>query len=307
MPVRCRFLKIQQKSIVLTFYYSPNSSKEKYIFDLRTPNPPLPEGLEGFKFYQMEYAVVSVPAAPIRRKPNHRKEMVSQLLFGEMVKVLKTNGDLWVKIRSLHDGYEGWMTNTMLQAVDKDTATTSNTFVTTDLLSVISVGDTLMNIPVGSSLSFLIDGKGKRGELEYRFARQYCKRDEQQPSAELVQQLTAKWLNAPYMWGGRSPLGVDCSGFTQVIFKLMGIDLPRDAWQQAQQGKVVKKFADSQAGDLAFFDNKEDIVHVGILLGDGKIIHSSGKVRIDEIDKKGITNKQTGSPNIRLRAIRRYW
>ena len=259
------------------------------------------------KFYLMNYAVVSVPAAPIRRKPNHRKEMVSQLLFGEMVKVLKTNGDLWVKIRSLHDGYEGWVTNTMLQAVDKDTATTSNTFVTTDLLSVISVGDTQMNIPVGSSLSFLIDGKGKLGELEYHFTGQYCKTDEQQPSAELIQLLTAKWLNAPYLWGGRSPLGVDCSGFTQVIFKLMSIDLPRDAWQQAQQGKAVKKFADSQAGDLAFFDNKEDIVHVGILLGDGKIIHSSGKVRIDEIDKKGITNKQTGSPNIRLRAIRRYW
>jgi gamma-D-glutamyl-L-lysine dipeptidyl-peptidase len=259
------------------------------------------------KLYHMEYAVVSVPAAPIRRKPNHRKEMVSQLLFGESVKVLKTKGDLWVKIRSLHDGYEGWMTNTMLQAVDKDTATTPSTFITTDLLSVISIADKQMNIPVGSSLPFFIDGKGRLGELEYQFAGQYCKRDEQQLSAELVKQLTAKWLNAPYMWGGRSPLGVDCSGFTQVIFKLMGIDLPRDAWQQAQEGKAVKKFADLQTGDLAFFDNKEDIVHVGILLGDGQIIHSSGKVRVDKIDKRGIINKQAGSHNTRLRAIRRYW
>ncbi len=255
----------------------------------------------------MDYAVVAVPAAPVRRKPNHRKEMVSQLLFGESVKVLKTKGDLWVKIRSLHDGYEGWLTNTMLQSIDEVTAKTFSAFVTTDMLSRISTGDKQIHIPVGSSLPFFLAGKGKAGILEYGFAGQYFKRDEQQPSAELVKQLTNKWLNAPYLWGGRTPLGVDCSGFVQVIFKLMGIDLPRDTWQQAQEGKPVKKIADSQAGDLAFFDNKEDIVHVGILLGKGQIIHASGKVRIDGIDKKGINNEQPGSRNIRLRAIRRYW
>jgi hypothetical protein len=255
----------------------------------------------------MEYAVIAVPAAPIRRKPNHRKEMVSQLLFGESVKVLKTEGHLWVKIRSLHDGYEGWMTNTMLQPIDEKLAKSTNAFATTDMLNTISIGDTQMNIPVGSSLPFFENGKGRLGSIDYSFPGHYFKRDEQRPSAELVKQLTASWLNAPYLWGGRTPLGVDCSGFVQVVFKLMGIDLPRDAWQQAQEGKSVKKFADSQTGDLVFFDNKEDIVHVGILLGDGLVIHSSGKVRIDGIDKKGITNKNTGSVNINLRAIKRFW
>lgn len=255
----------------------------------------------------MEYAVIAVPAAPVRRKPNHRKEMVSQLLFGESVIVLKTEGNLWVKIRSLHDGYEGWVTNTMLESVDEMIAKSANTFATTDMLSIISIDNGQMNIPVGSSLPFFDNGKGRLGNVDYSFSGHYFKRDEQRPSGELVKQLSEKWLNAPYLWGGRTPLGVDCSGFVQVIFKLMGIDLPRDAWQQAQEGKTVKKFADLQPGDLAFFDNKEDIVHVGILLGDGLVIHSSGKVRIDGIDKKGITNKQTGSPNIRLRAIKRYW
>ena len=259
------------------------------------------------KLYQMSYAIVAVPAAPVRRKPNHRKEMVNQLLFGESVKLLKTEGNLWVKIRSLHDGYEGWMTNTMLQNVDEDVANTMSAFATTDILNVVSIGDKQMNIPVGSSLPFLENGKGRLGDIDYFFSGHYFKRDEQQPSAELIKQLTAAWLNAPYMWGGRTPLGIDCSGFVQVVFKLIGIDLPRDAWQQAQEGKAVKKFADSKAGDLAFFDNKEDIVHVGILIDDGQLIHASGKVRIDGIDKKGITNKQTGSPNTRLRAIRRYW
>ncbi len=255
----------------------------------------------------MEYAVVAVPAAPVRRKPDHRKEMVSQLLFGESVKVLNAKDELWVKIRSLNDNYEGWMTNTMLQSVDEEIANTMSAFATTEMLSIISLGEKQIYIPVGSSLPFFENGKGRLGELEYNFTGQYCKRDEQQPGAELVKQLTSPWLNAPYMWGGRSPLGVDCSGFVQVIFKLMGIDLPRDAWQQAQDGKAVKKFANSQAGDLAFFDNKEDIVHVGILLGDRQIIHSSGKVRMDCVDKKGIINDQARSKKIRLRAIRRYW
>ena len=116
-----------------------------------------------------------------------------------------------------------------------------------------------------------------------------------------------EWLNAPYLWGGRSILGVDCSGFVQVNFKLMGIDLPRDAWQQAQTGEPVKKLKDAVKGDLAFFDDKDEIVHVGILLGTDSIIHASGKVRIDSMDKKGITNNETGKRTHSLRAIRRLF
>ena len=255
----------------------------------------------------MDYAVVAVPAAPVRREASHRKEMVNQLLFGETVKVLKTKGDLWVKIRSLHDGYEGWMTNTMLKEMDEAAANTMSAFATTDILCSVKVGDKKMNIPFGSSLPFFENGKGMLGKNEFEFAGSNCKRDEQAPGAELLQQLTLPWLNAPYLWGGRTPLGVDCSGFVQIVYKLMGIDLPRDTWQQAQEGKAVKKFKDALPGDLAFFDNKEDIVHVGILMGDEQIIHASGKVRMDTINKKGIVNAETGKRTLRLRAIRRLW
>jgi hypothetical protein len=255
----------------------------------------------------MKYAIVSVPAAPVRRKPNHRREMVNQLLFGETVKILKTKGDLWVKTESLHDGYIGWVTNTMLLPVNEDMANTLTAFVTSDILSSLSVGERKLNVPIGSSLPMLESGKGRLAETAYMFSGKFYRKDEQVPSAALVKELTTAWLNAPYLWGGRTPLGVDCSGFVQVIFKLMGIDLPRDAWQQAQVGRSVKKFSEAQTGDLAFFDNKEDIVHVGIILDGNQIIHASGKVRIDELTKKGVINAETGKRTLRLKAVRRIF
>jgi hypothetical protein len=237
----------------------------------------------------------------------HKKEMVSQLLFGETVKVLKTKGDMWVKVCSLHDNYEGWMTNTLLGGVDAATANNMSAFVCTDILNDITVADKKMKIPFGSSLPFFKEVRGRIGLVDYEFTGSYCKRDEQQPSEELLKKLTMPWLNAPYLWGGRTPLGVDCSGFVQVIYKMIGIDLPRDAWQQAQEGKSVKKFRDAKTGDLVFFDRGEEIVHVGILLGNEQVIHASGKVRIDTIGKKGVNNPETGKRILRLRAIRRLW
>ncbi len=255
----------------------------------------------------MEYAVIAVPAAPVRRKARHQVEMVNQLLFGEAVKVLKTRGNLWVKVRSLHDGYEGWMTRTLIEPVEELPALAVNEFVTTDLISTLLINDKTMQIPAGASLPGFADSKGNLGKLSYSFTGNYLKRHEQQPGAQLLKLFTLNWLNVPYMWGGRTPLGVDCSGFVQVNYKMMGIDLPRDAWQQAQEGKPVKKLKEAQAGDLVFFDDKDEIVHVGILLSNEQIIHASGKVRIDTMDKKGIINVDTGKRTHRLEAIRRVW
>jgi cell wall-associated NlpC family hydrolase len=254
----------------------------------------------------MDYAFIKVPAAPVRRKARHQVETVSQLLFGEKIAILGKKGNLWVRVVSLHDNYEGWVTRNLIEPISKQQAKTSTAFVTSDLISRLDINEKTLNIPLGSSLPDFKDGKGSIDSFNYNFKGYYINRFAEPPGAEQLKQFTFKWLNAPYMWGGRTILGVDCSGFVQINFKMLGIDLPRDAWQQAQEGKPVKKLKDALPGDLAFFDDRDEIVHVGILLNNEQIIHASGTVKIDRIDKKGIINEE-GKRTHSLMAIKRQW
>jgi gamma-D-glutamyl-L-lysine dipeptidyl-peptidase len=254
----------------------------------------------------MKYAIVTVPAAPVRNKPNHRSEMVNQLLFGEAVKIIGQRGEKWLKVESLYDHYKGWVTNHLVTEVENEEALLPVTHITGGLLNMIVVNDSVLHAPMGS---FLFGFKDKNGGFE-NFTYQYQgKAISFLPNNKLKNKLIVKfalqWLNAPYLWGGKTILGVDCSGFSQTIFKMAGIQLPRDAWQQAGEGKRVKKLNDAQAGDLAFFDDKDEIVHVGILLDSDKIIHAAGKVRIDPIDEKGIVNNDTGKRTHKLKIIKR--
>lgn len=255
----------------------------------------------------MDYVVVIVPVAPVRRKPRHQQEMVSQLLFGETVKVLKQKGANWLKIRSLHDGYEGWITRSLLEETDKTQALKSPAVFTVQPVTRVVQESAIYWLPAGAVLNNFTDGQFRVNDRIYHADAEVVTLTDLQANRASLEMMAHSWLNAPYMWGGRTMLGVDCSGFAQLLFRFMGVALPRDAWQQAQEGEVVEKLAVAKAGDLVFFDDKDEIVHVGVLLSNTTVIHASGNVRIDPIDKKGILHAQTGKRTHRLKAIRRYW
>jgi hypothetical protein len=253
----------------------------------------------------MDIGICIVPAAPVRKKASHKVEMVNQLLFGEAMQIVLRKRN-WYKIQSLQDNYEGWIRNNLLMHAEESAL--DNSFVAVDVINTISIGEANMNVPMGSTLHRLKNGEGKIGAMKYTFKGFSFNRTDIKPGADITRQLSFQWLNAPYLWGGRTPLGVDCSGFVQVVFKMIGIDLLRDANQQIGQGMKIKKLEEAVCGDLAFFKNKKDkITHVGILLSPTQIIHASGKVRIDEINEKGIIHSETKKQTHSLAGLRRFW
>lgn len=241
----------------------------------------------------MQYAVCRVPVAPVRMEPDHRSEMISQLLFGECCIVTASEKDNWIKIQNKSDGYAGWCSQSQFEEVDAAYYSSDNVRLAGGWINEIVYNGQSMQVPFGSQIKD-VDAKNI---LEPANAKQ---------DADTLRETAFKFLNTSYLWGGRSVFGIDCSGFTQSVFKFINIHLKRDAREQASQGELVGFLQEARCGDLAFFDNAEgQIIHLGILLGNHEIIHAAGKVRIDKIDNEGIVNAATGQRTQRLRIIKR--
>ena len=244
-----------------------------------------------------------VPVAPLRSEPSHRSEMVSQLLFGELCEPLETNGD-FVKVKMHYDNYEGWCQSAQLTNCDHSEQ--SKNVLAGEWSNSILINGTAAMIPFGSSISFLQETKTCVKDVTIEYSGAFILPTEYARTEESIKRVTDKFLNTPYLWGGRSVFGTDCSGFTQLVFKCFNIYLHRDAAHQATQGEAIGFLQEAQPGDLAFFDNSEGkIMHVGILLNAHTIIHSSGKVRIDSIDNIGIVNSDNGKRTHQLRVVKR--
>jgi cell wall-associated NlpC family hydrolase len=254
----------------------------------------------------MPHVACIVAAAPVRATASHRTEIVSQLLLGEFAEVIDVAKD-FTQIRGLYDGYEGWVQSSQLCEVTDATAALQPALYTTSHTDTMEMNGTLVRLslatPVYHNTETVLLGKYKmqyRGGGGNTAAFGYTEE-------ELVA-IAKSYLNVSYLWGGRSSFGIDCSGFTQQVFKLAGHALLRDASQQATQGEVVGFLQEVTCGDLAFFDNEEGrITHVGILLNTEEIIHAYGRVRIDKIDNQGIVNTDTGARTHQLRLIKRIW
>ncbi len=255
------------------------------------------------------FAICNLSLVPVRREPSDKSEMVSQLLFGETVELINKQ-DNWRKIKMLYDGYIGWIDKKQIVPVAENEIKkieTSGIFTSGDLVQIaIWEKNQICPLVLGSSLPVYNDHKFFIGSTEYIFDGNVI--DVCSPNYTRILENAYMYLNAPYLWGGRSPFGIDCSGFTQMVFKLCGISLPRDTGQQVELGVTINLIEESKTGDLVFFDNAEGkISHVGIIIPGNQIIHASGKVRIDRIDHQGIYNDEMKNYSHNLRVIKRIF
>ncbi len=255
----------------------------------------------------MIYYFCAVPVAPLRKEPSHRSEMTSQLLFGEHAERLEEEKE-FIKVKCPFDGYEGWCArNQLLQTMDIHTTTNFILYYTDE---VLLEGSGSMFIPFGAPVYPEPEGEywftvGQQN-IKYITSAQW-EIGEATFVPRMIKAAYSTYLQAPYLWGGKSVFGTDCSGFVQQVFKLFGVPLLRDAYQQATLGEAVNSLEEATVGDVAFFHNDQGrVVHVGILLEDKEIVHASGKVRIDRIDEKGIHNRETGGQSHHLHSIRRF-
>lgn len=253
----------------------------------------------------MIHAICVVSAAAIRKEPSHRSEMSSQLLFGETVQILEEKEE-WRRIKCHYDGYEGWLTFHLIEEVAEDVVKDPTHYVTTGLLNPATLPDQLVNLSIGSSLTGFDEETRLLWDGKHKYHGTYRNTTNQIYNEDLLWNTIQPWMSAPYLWGGRTFMGVDCSGFVQMVYKVLGIALLRDAYQQAAQGVPVPDVLVSQPGDVAFFENESGkITHVGIILQGDKIIHASGKVRIDVLTDNGIFNKESNTQTHKLHSIRR--
>ncbi|MBN1651560.1 MAG: C40 family peptidase [Bacteroidales bacterium] len=249
------------------------------------------------------YGFCHLSVIPLREMPSDLSQMTSQLLFGDVFKVLAKEDD-WIQIQNAFDDYIGWIDHKQQQPISLDDFDKLKQLrFTNDKMGAIKTdSDSYLVLPASS---FPVNTKFNIGALNFEadFPLQpflFNRTDE-------LTKMALVYLNAPYLWGGKTPFGIDCSGFTQNVYKMAGIKLKRDAAQQATQGHTLSFLSEAKPGDLLFFDNADELItHVGILLNDNQIIHASGKVRIDRIDHQGIYNNETKRYTHKLRLIKTF-
>ena len=238
----------------------------------------------------MDKGICNVSIAPLRAENSDKSEIVSQLLFGESADIIEIK-DNWTKIKTHYDLYEAWMDTKQITPVTEEFLASRKINLVKEPFQSMVTDNGKMILSIGSEVTFDTTSPTRGSNL-----------------GESIVNCAKEFLNVPYLWGGKSFFGIDCSGFTQMVYKVHDIKIPRDTYQQAELGDALTFIEEAKPGDLAFFDNADGrIIHVGIILADQKIIHAHGKVRIDSLDSSGIFNKDQNKHTHKLRFIRSYF
>lgn len=242
------------------------------------------------------FGICHLSVTPVRKNPDSKYELVSQILYGEIFKIIEKR-EKWSKILINYDKYEGWVNNTQIKFIDEkkfNIIKSINSIYCNDINGyIIDEKNEKTFVPIGSLISSCKELKSKYvGESSLK--------------KSTIIKTAKKYLNSPYLWGGRIHFGIDCSGFSQIVYKINGIKIKRDANQQATQGYKTN-LKDLKPGDLAFFgDKNKGVTHVGIMLNKNKIIHAFGKIRIDKVNEIGIVNSDTKKLTHKLTEFRSY-
>ncbi|TYP98332.1 NlpC/P60 family protein [Tenacibaculum adriaticum] len=264
--------------------------------------------LKEFNFIKTSvlFGICNLSIVPMRLLASDASEMVNQVVFGEHFEVLEKDKK-WSKIRLAFDSYEGFIDNKQYEEISREVyqqlSTEKKNYAGNLIDFITDDRNNLTTIPLGAHLPFYDQNSFKINTTTFLYDGKVC--NEILPKPAIIEKAYL-FLNVPYLWGGKTPFGIDCSGFTQTVYKLCGHNLLRDAKQQASQGEVLSFIEESEPGDLAFFDNEEgNITHVGIIMNDYNIIHAHGKVRIDKLDHSGIYNVDTQQHSHKLRVIKK--
>ncbi len=254
----------------------------------------------------MQYGLTPLAIVPLREAPAHKAQQVSQLLFGESFEVLEAPGE-WLQIKTENDEYIGWIQAIQSVLLDAETYNQNQQKafqLTTEAVTIVrkTVDNSMLYLPAGSKIAGIEQNQFTIGNTAFELLQPILS------DKNSIINYAYSYLNTPYLWGGRTHFGIDCSGFSQAVYLQQGIQLKRDAWQQAGQGKIVDFLQNALPGDLAFFDNEEGrIVHVGIMINHEQIIHASGCVKIDRIDNQGIYSTGQKKYTHKLRIIKRFF
>jgi hypothetical protein len=257
----------------------------------------------------MSFGICHLSIIPLRKAPSDKAEIGSQLFFGDTIEILGISEDQkWVEVKSSFDLYTGWIDIHQFTSIEEDYFTSvnqsSHPFVG-EMVGILRGERRTLPILFGTSLPFYKKGEVNLGSESFIFEGQIIE-TASNTDFQIIQKYAVLYLNSPYLWGGKSHFGIDCSGFVQQVYKLSGLKIPRDAYQQAEVGKLVG-FEELKPGDLAFFHHEGKVTHVGIILENYQIIHASGMVRVDSLDEKGIFNVDRKVNTHKFHSIRRIF